>query len=76
MVKLGCVPGCIGRALEWHSRGKGFDPPHLHQREVLAEKQVLLFLFVVCKKGRGGSKKERYRATVRWTASKAKVCFV
>ncbi len=31
MVKLGCVPGCIGRALEWHSRGKGFDPPHLHQ---------------------------------------------
>ena len=18
------------RALEWHSRGKGFDPPHLH----------------------------------------------
>ena len=20
-----------GRALEWHSRGKGFDPPHLHQ---------------------------------------------
>ncbi len=25
--------GCSspGRALEWHSRGKGFDPPHLHQ---------------------------------------------
>ena len=25
--------GCssTGRALEWHSRGKGFDPPHLHQ---------------------------------------------
>ena len=25
--------GCssLGRALEWHSRGKGFDPPHLHQ---------------------------------------------
>ena len=24
--------GCssLGRALEWHSRGKGFDPPHLH----------------------------------------------
>ena len=24
--------GCssTGRALEWHSRGKGFDPPHLH----------------------------------------------
>ena len=26
--------GCssLGRALEWHSRGKGFDPPHLHQK--------------------------------------------
>ena len=21
----------LGRALEWHSRGKGFDPPRLHQ---------------------------------------------
>ena len=29
----GCVSGCIGRALEWHSRGKGFDPPHLHQKK-------------------------------------------
>ena len=28
--------GCssLGRALEWHSRGKGFDPPHLHFRGV------------------------------------------
>lgn len=27
--------GCssLGRALEWHSRGKGFDPPHLHQNK-------------------------------------------
>ena len=26
------IRGCSspGRALEWHSRGKGFDPPHLH----------------------------------------------
>jgi hypothetical protein len=26
--------GCssLGRAPEWHSGGKGFDPPHLHQR--------------------------------------------
>ena len=26
--------GCSspGRALEWHSRGKGFDPPHLHHK--------------------------------------------
>ena len=25
--------GCssLGRALEWHSRGSGFDPHHLHQ---------------------------------------------
>lgn len=25
--------GCssVGRALEWHSRGQGFDSPHLHQ---------------------------------------------
>ena len=22
-----------GRALEWHSRGKGFDPPRLHQQK-------------------------------------------
>ena len=53
MVKLGCVPGCIGRALEWHSRGKGFDPPHLHQREVLAEKQVLLFCLFFAKRDEG-----------------------
>jgi hypothetical protein len=26
--------GCSspGRALDWQSRGKGFDPPHLHQK--------------------------------------------
>ena len=30
---VGMPWGCssTGRALEWHSRGKGFDPPHLHQ---------------------------------------------
>ena len=44
MVKLGCVPGCIGRALEWHSRGKGFDPPHLHQNRVATEKVATLIL--------------------------------
>ena len=22
----------VGRALEWHSRGQGFDPPQLHQK--------------------------------------------
>ena len=64
---MGCVPAWFGRALEWHSRGKGFDPPHLHQREVLAEKRVLLFCLFFCKKERGGSKEPRHRATVRWT---------
>ena len=38
----------------WHSRGKGFDPPHLHQREVLAEKQVLLFFVCFLQKGTRG----------------------
>ena len=41
---MGRVSGCIGRALEWHSRGKGFDPPHLHQKKASAEKQVPLFV--------------------------------
>jgi hypothetical protein len=33
------IRGCssVGRALEWHSRGKGFDPPHLHQRGQLTQ---------------------------------------
>ncbi len=26
----GCVFVCIGRALEWHSRGQRFDPLRLH----------------------------------------------
>ena len=36
--------GCssLGRALEWHSRGKGFDPPHLHQ----PKKNAAAFFFV------------------------------
>ena len=25
-----CVFACIGRALEWHSRGQEFDPLRLH----------------------------------------------
>lgn len=32
----------VGRALEWHSRGKGFDPPHLHQK-LKAVKSALLY---------------------------------
>ena len=30
--KQGCVFACIGRALEWHSRGQEFDPLRLHQK--------------------------------------------
>jgi hypothetical protein len=26
----------VGRALEWHSRGRGFDSPWLHHRRILA----------------------------------------
>ncbi len=24
----------FGRALAWHARGQGFDPPRLHQRRI------------------------------------------
>ena len=36
--------GCssVGRALEWHSRGQGFDSPHLHGFAVRRER---LFVF-------------------------------
>ena len=30
---VGVLNRMSGRALEWHSRGKGFDPPHLHQKK-------------------------------------------
>ena len=33
----------VGRALEWHSRGQGFDSPYLHQKESTAY-AVLFFL--------------------------------
>ncbi len=39
----------------------------IHRKKYLQKSKCFFFLFVVCKKGRGGSKKERYRATVRWT---------
>ena len=43
------VWGCSspGRALEWHSRGKGFDPPHLHHENhnILI---YLWFFYIVC----------------------------
>ena len=40
--------GCssLGRALEWHSRGKGFDPPHLHQRPRSKERGLFSFNFM------------------------------
>ena len=34
----GYVTDGLRRALEWHSRGKGFDPPHLHQRKRASER--------------------------------------
>ena len=39
--------GCssLGRALEWHSRGKGFDPPHLHHKAPI-ERLVLFSCFL------------------------------
>ena len=42
--------GCSspGRALEWHSRGKGFDPPHLHHQKAEAfASAFLLFPFLL-----------------------------
>ena len=49
--------GCSspGRALEWHSRGKGFDPPHLHQNKPQDKCPAVLFCteMQVCKKPLG-----------------------
>ena len=42
---VGCVSEWFGRALEWHSRGKGFDPPHLHQKKASAISGCFCFLF-------------------------------
>src|SRR5262249_5754120 len=33
----------VGRAREWHSRGQGFDPPRLHQRENPARSKTKKF---------------------------------
>ena len=30
LIFVGCVFACIGRALEWHSRGQRFEPHRLH----------------------------------------------
>ena len=42
--KIGCVFACIGRALEWHSRGQEFDPLRLHQKSV--HNRVRIFLTI------------------------------
>ena len=36
----------VGRALEWHSRGQGFDSPYLHQQKGL-QKQSLFCCVVI-----------------------------
>ncbi len=41
----GCVHACIGRALEWHSRGQRFDPAYLHQKETVIQKDGCLFFW-------------------------------
>ena len=35
----------FGRALEWHSRGKGFDPPHLHHKKACRTNVLQAFFF-------------------------------
>ena len=36
---------CVGRALEWHSRGHGFDPHHLHQKKAIT-KVIAFFSYI------------------------------
>ena len=45
--------GCssTGRALEWHSRGKGFDPPHLHQHLGKSNTCCVRFFFYLLMRG-------------------------
>ena len=42
--------GCssIGRASDWQSEGKGFDPPHLHQMSNSVVKSVMDFMTLFC----------------------------
>ena len=40
----GITVGPCGRALDWQSRGKGFDPPHLHHRKADDYRNRRLFL--------------------------------
>ena len=51
--------GCssVGRALEWHSRGQGFDSPQLHHKKAVRKDG-----FFVGKQKSGGSNPERARS--------------
>ena len=46
---MGCVFRCIGRALEWHSRGQRFDPAYLHQEKIRNLMIADFFLFILTK---------------------------
>ena len=61
------VWGCSssGRALDWQSRGKGFDPPHLHQN-VRKRHPLWVFFCIFVLRKRGG---EPERQTAKRKAS-------
>ncbi len=40
----------VGRALEWHSRGQGFESPKLHQNNLIPPFQVGFFIVKWLKK--------------------------
>ena len=43
--------GAVGSALEWHSRGQGFEPPQVHEAEMknekLKTKKSAIFSFLI-----------------------------
>src|SRR5258708_37213806 len=41
----GC--GAAGSALEWHSRGRGFEPPQLHSENRWLDRSAVLFFLGV-----------------------------
>ena len=51
-----CVPACN---IKWHSRGKGFDPPHLHQMDIT---RTLAFSKAALPSGCGCDVKQSRRA--------------
>ena len=46
-----CVPACN---IKWHSRGKGFDPPHLHHKQPASVWMRAVFMWTALS---GGNKK-------------------